>query len=249
MVKDMTHFWCLHSSNASESFCLCICELFGVCDCIFGGKKGISVHACGCCSIAQYIWWVSPLTLIFVKVLFLFFLLIFFLENLISSVTCQKPPPHPVAVGTGSLMDWFIISSQTYPGRSVGSELTCLWLPLPSGHLLFSHLSPRNGSPDRGTLLYHNSQRLLNIHYLWLPKVLCQHMVLEPGCFIAFLPFAFLRERGVAAVAAQSTSSSELLHCCSAWGRGNKGEKLIQPGCFSSMKVKFAALLFCWKID
>lgn len=52
MVKEITQFSCLHSSTASESFCLCICELFGACDCIFGGeKKGISVPACGCCSI------------------------------------------------------------------------------------------------------------------------------------------------------------------------------------------------------
>lgn len=138
-------------------------------------------------------------------------------------------------------MDLFIISSWTYPGRSVGSELPCLWLPLPSGHLLFPHLGPRNDSPDRGTLLYHNSQRLLNIHYIWLPKVLRQHTVLEPRCFISFLPFAFLGERGVVAVGSSATFliwAPSFLLC---FEKGNRGEKMIHPECFSSMKVKFAA--------
>lgn len=110
--------------------------------------------------------------------------------------------PSPFCCSGNRLINGLINNVQPgcYPEGSVGSELTCLWQPLPSGHLLFSHLSHRNGSPGRGTLLYHNSQRLLNIHYIWLPKVLRQHTALEPRCFITSLPFAFLGERGVASM-------------------------------------------------
>lgn len=172
------------------------------------GEKGISVHVCGCYSLAQYIWVSLSSYSDFCECSFPFYLPLFifnffflkiYFQGLIAAHLLKAPSPF--CSSGNRLINGLIHNLQLdLPREILGSELRCLWLPLPSGHLLFSHLSHRNDSPDRGTLQYHNSQRLLNIHCIWLPKVLCQHMVLEPRRFISFLLFASLGEGGVASV-------------------------------------------------
>lgn len=64
-------------------------------------------------------------------------------------------------------------------------------------------------------------------HYIWLPEVLCQHMVLEPRCFITSCFLLSSEKVAWLILSVQLTFSSELFRLCFALRRWTEGKTLI----------------------